>query len=102
MICKEWKDDPVAFVNWANAIGYKEGLQLVRKNKNKGYYPDNCVFLDKKETTKTHGMRGTRIYNIWTQMLQRCKNQKLGHYENYGGRGISVCDDWSNSEVFSV
>ena len=88
-ICVEWKDDPVAFVNWANENGYKENLQLVRKDKDKGFYPENCEFLQRKEATKTHGMRHTRIYSIWTQMIQRCTNQKLDHYKNYGGRGIS-------------
>lgn len=100
-ICNEWKDDPVAFVNWAKQNGYKEGLELVRKNKDDGYYPENCVFLEKKETTKTHGMRRTRLYNIWTQMIQRCTNQKLDHYERYGGRGISVCNEWRKFEVFA-
>lgn len=39
-ICDEWREDPVAFVNWANQHGYKEGLELVRKNKDDGYYPN--------------------------------------------------------------
>lgn len=100
-ICDEWKDDPVAFVNWAKENGYEENLQLVRKDKDKGFYPENCVFLEKKEATKTHGMRRTRLYNIWTQMTQRCKNQNLDCYERYGGRGIKVCDEWSNFEAFA-
>lgn len=100
-ICDEWRDDPVAFVNWAEQNGYREGLELVRKNKDEGYYPENCVFLEKKETNKTHGMRGSRLYNIWTQMHQRCTNQKLDHYDRYGGRGISVCDEWIHFEVFA-
>jgi hypothetical protein len=100
-ICDEWIDDPVAFVNWARLNGYKEGLELVRKDKNDGYYPENCIFLEKKETNKTHGLRWTRLYNIWTQMKQRCTNQNLDHYERYGGRGISVCQEWMESfEIF--
>lgn len=100
-ICDEWKDDPVAFVNWAKANGYEENLQLVRIDKNKGYYPENCVFLDIKEANKTHGMRWSRIYRIWTLMNQRCKNQKLGYFDSYGGRGISVCEEWRKFEVFA-
>ncbi|WP_108672549.1 hypothetical protein [Peribacillus acanthi] len=100
-ICKEWKDDPVAFVNWAKENGYEEGLQLVRKDKNKGFYPENCVFLQKEETTKTHGMRYSRLYRIWTLMNQRCTNQKLSYYERYGGRGIQVCEEWKTFEVFA-
>lgn len=70
-ICDEWREDSVEFVNWAKQNGYKEGLELVRKDKDDGYYPENCVFLEKTETSKTHGMRWSRLYNIWTQMIQR-------------------------------
>lgn len=100
-ICDEWKDDPVAFVEWANENGYQENLQLARKDKNKGYYPENCVFLEKHEVTKTHGMRRTSLYNSWSLMNQRCKNENLPYFENYGGRGISVCPGWENFEVFA-
>jgi hypothetical protein len=30
-------------------------------------------------------------------MLERCGNEKLDVYKNYGGRGISVCDEWASS-----
>jgi hypothetical protein len=99
-ICDEWKDDPVTFVNWAKKNGYKDGLQLVRKDKEEGYYPENCAFLTKEEVNRTHGMRWTRLYSIWTQMLQRCNNQSLRHYDRYGGRGITVCNDWEDFVVF--
>lgn len=41
-----------------------------------------------------HGMRGTRLYNIWCSMKQRCCNKKDKDYKRYGGRGIRVCDEW--------
>lgn len=100
-ICDEWKDDSVAFVNWANENGYKENLQLARKDKNKGYYPENCLFLEKNEVTKTHGLRSSRLHNIWSLMIQRCTNQNLAYYDRYGGRGISVCDAWKKFDVFA-
>lgn len=37
------------------------------------------------------------LYNAWKNMRRRCDNPKTGFYKNYGGRGISVCDDWKNS-----
>lgn len=96
-ICDEWKDDPVSFINWANQNGYQEGLQLIRKDKEDGYYPENCAFLKIEEANKTHGMRWTRLYNTWTQIKQRCTNKNNERYEDYGGRGIKVCDKWMNS-----
>ena len=45
---------------------------------------------------KTHGMSRTRIYKIWEAMKQRCYNQNEPSYKNYGGRGISVCQEWKS------
>src|SRR5690606_2812880 len=45
----------------------------------------------------THGHSGTRTYQAWLNMKSRCSNKKNISYENYGGRGISICDRWLNS-----
>lgn len=42
----------------------------------------------------------SRIYIIWESMIQRCTNPNRISYDNYGGRGISVCDKWKNFENF--
>ena len=53
------------------------------------------------EKKKTHGMTGTRLYNIWGQMKQRCENVGSINYPLYGGRGIFVCDEWrENPDAF--
>lgn len=46
-----------------------------------------------------HGLRNTRLYNIWRSMRQRCSNPKCVNYHNYGGRGISVCSEWDQDFV---
>ena len=43
---------------------------------------------------KTHGMTGTPIYTIWCAMKRRCHQQHCLDYKNYGGRGITVCNEW--------
>ena len=43
-----------------------------------------------------HGMAESRLYRIWLGMRTRCYNPKQCHYEDYGGRGIAVCDEWKN------
>ena len=45
----------------------------------------------------THGMSRFKEYQIYHAMIERCYNDKNKAYENYGGRGISVCNNWKNS-----
>ena len=44
-----------------------------------------------------HNLSNTRIYRIWNGMKNRCMNPTQSSYRYYGGRGISVCDEWINS-----
>ena len=48
------------------------------------------------ETHKTHGLRSTRLYNTWTKLKDRVFNTKNKRYSDYGGRGITICDEWKN------
>lgn len=43
-----------------------------------------------------HGMSGSKSYSSWKCMLARCTNRNVAAYPNYGGRGITVCDEWRN------
>lgn len=45
----------------------------------------------------THLQSGTRIYQIWQGMKGRCYNVHDVRYDRYGGRGITVCDEWKDS-----
>lgn len=44
----------------------------------------------------SHKLSNTRLYNIWSGMKQRCYYPKHKDYHSYGGRGITVCDEWKN------
>lgn len=48
----------------------------------------------------THNKTNTRIYKIWSGIKNRCNNKKNCAYREYGGRGISVCNDWNSFEIF--
>lgn len=43
---------------------------------------------------KTHGLRRTRLSRIHKGIIARCYNPSDMHYANYGGRGITICDEW--------
>lgn len=51
-------------------------------------------------TSRYHGKYGTRIHRIWCRMKQRCYDKNLKAYKNYGGRGISVCEEWQRFSPF--
>ena len=51
------------------------------------------------------GRHGARIgqhpcYSVWQGMIKRCFQQKNNSYKNYGGRGITVCEEWRDSASF--
>lgn len=52
------------------------------------------------ERNTRHGMATSRLYKIWEGMRQRCENKNNPRYDSYGGRGITVCDDWNDFENF--
>lgn len=49
-----------------------------------------------------HGGKGTRLYGIWKAMRKRCANRNSPDFPNYGGRGIKVCSEWQQYEVFKA
>lgn len=76
---------------------YKEVLQADLMNGNTkscGCYQKE--FLQKCRTK--HNKRHTKIYHIFAGIKRRCfnKNDKIYHY--YGGRGITICDEWLDKD----
>ncbi len=60
-----------------------------------------CLHSDVCREMKTeHGLsvdsngKTPRLYSIWKNMKQRCSNPNASKYEIYGGKGISVCEEW--------
>lgn len=49
---------------------------------------------------RKHSYAGTRIYNIWAGMHQRCLNPNAQRFQDYGGRGISVAPQWNDFSQF--
>ncbi len=45
----------------------------------------------------SHGRSGTPEHRIWVGMIKRCTNPKTAQYQDYGGRGIAICEKWRHS-----
>lgn len=62
------------------------------------------IKLEKQQTT-THGDSSKnspnhRLYNIWRGMKKRCYERIHPYYYRYGGRGITICDEWLGSDGY--
>ena len=66
----------------------------------------NCGCMTSKiksSVASKHGITAggkPRTFVIWNDMKARCLNQNSISYKNYGGRGISICDEWMVFENF--
>lgn len=62
----------------------------------------SCGCLHNEITAKIsarHNLRNTKIYRAWRHMNHRCFNANDKNFSNYGGRGITVCDEWRTDFV---
>lgn len=64
-----------------------------------GCYRKELTVKRNKENVR-HGESLGRLYRVWRGMLARCECKSAGNYHYYGGRGISVCDEWHDYEAF--
>lgn len=60
-----------------------------------------CYMLERIiETHTTHNMTNTRLYGIYSSMKQRCFDESQAEYHRYGGRGITICQEWLGESGF--
>jgi len=52
---------------------------------------------EKRKMPIKHGYSHTRLHDKWIGIRQRCYNKNDAEYKNYGGRGITVCEEWSGT-----
>ncbi len=76
----------------------------IRESRVRSGITKSCGCLAKEGVAarnRTHGLSLTgkkqaRLHRIWSNMKARCSVKTHQSYKNYGGRGISVCDEWFN------
>lgn len=47
-------------------------------------------------------VKNKRLYGVWDQMNRRCYNKSSDNYGRYGGKGVTVCDEWRTDFVAFV
>lgn len=68
-VCEEWKDNYLAFKEWALANGYKENLSIDRIDFDRNYEPDNCR---------------------WTTQRVQARNREMAEYNKFGVPGTCL------------
>jgi len=57
----------------------------------------SCGCLHKKATSAAnsrHKLKGHKLYGVWSSMKSRCYTPSVTQYKDYGGRGVTVCEEW--------
>lgn len=57
------------------------------------------IGFQERKIVEKHGGSNTRLYRVYTDMKNRVYNKNCEKYPLYGGRGISVCDEWKKSFI---
>lgn len=60
------------------------------------------ITTERNKANTKHGDSFARLYKVWRGMIDRCENPNRPNYKDYGGRGITVCAEWHNYEVFKL
>lgn len=73
----------------------KEFEAQVSNIKNGGTKSCGC-----QKNKTTHGLTYNKFYDRWRSIQARCNNPQNKAYKDYGGRGITVCDEWLSATSF--
>lgn len=108
-LCDEWLDEEksfgnaskgwLAFKDWAIKNGYSDNLTIDRIDVNKGYSPENCRWITKRE--QCNNKRKTRYYTYKgkTQTLvDWCSDLKL----NYNKTFLRLYKGWTVEKAFET
>ena len=74
------------------------GGQIEIKKRHK-YYGIPQFILGHNKNNLKHGETKTKLYQVWAEIKQRCNNPNDMHFKDYGGRGITICPEWTNDYI---
>lgn len=79
-VCREWVENPAAFVEWVLSNGWRPGLEVDRIDVDGDYSPENCRLLTHKENSQ-------RTRRIKTTPEQAARVKELLH----AGASVKEC-----------
>lgn len=81
-----------------NIVSVRSDRIISGRSKSCGCYK-NELSAERVAKNHTHKQSHTKLHNTWLGMKSRCYNKNNDRYEQWGGRGITVCDEWKNDFV---
>lgn len=78
-VCEEWRNSPRAFGDWLLAHGWRKGLEIDRYDNNKGYSPENCRVVTRRENNNNRG--NTLRLDDGTSLAMFCTSIGIETYE---------------------
>lgn len=57
------------------------------------------VHYGKENNMYRHGYSRAKLEKAYVHMIERCYKPTCSSYKNYGARGITVCDEWKDSNI---
>lgn len=93
------KEDKKRWALFLCECGNKKEIRIDRVKSGRAQYCGCHSGMGGKGNLK-YGICYTRLYHAWESMKRRCTNKNSKDYKNYGGRGITICDEWKDPKAF--
>lgn len=106
LVIARGEDNPSGSARWVCQCDCGNQKLIFRVNLKSGKSQScGCFRAERvRAATQTHGCsspgKRTKAYRTWAHIWGRCTNVTDKDYPNYGGRGITVCDEWKTFEQF--
>lgn len=88
VLATKFHANPKAIVRWLGEIGITHETKPVRQ---RGVTPAWVGFA---HAPRLGRRPRTRLYEVWASMRKRCLVPSCPDFPRYGGRGVTICDQW--------